>query len=96
MKHDTKKAPLAMLLDCPRILEETAKVLEFGAKKYDRCNWSKCDNPERYTSALLRHVSAWHNGEDCDQETGLSHLAHAMCCLMFLAEINLTKEENNG
>jgi hypothetical protein len=29
---------------------------------------------------------AWWRGEDTDPETGLSHLAHAGCCLMFLME----------
>jgi len=29
---------------------------------------------------------AWWRGQDLDPETGLSHLAHAGCCLVFLME----------
>jgi hypothetical protein len=34
---------------------------------------------------------AYWKGEDNDPETGLSHLAHAMCCVMFLLSYHLRK-----
>jgi hypothetical protein len=71
----------------PLALEETVKVLTFGAQKYDRDNWQKVpDSKRRYFDALQRHVWAWKQGEQIDQESGIHHLAHAMCCLMFLYE----------
>jgi hypothetical protein len=71
----------------PLALEETVKVLTFGAQKYDRDNWQKVpDSKRRYFDALQRHVWAWKTGEQIDQESGIHHLAHAMCCLMFLYE----------
>ena len=71
----------------PFALEETVKVLTFGAQKYERDNWQKVpDSKRRYFDALQRHVWAWKRGEQDDPESGIHHLAHAMCCLMFLYE----------
>ena len=63
-----------------------ARVLTFGAKKYSSRNWEKGFDYSRTYGALQRHLHAWYKGEDSDPETGLSHLAHAGCCLMFLLE----------
>ena len=71
----------------PLALEETVKVLTFGAQKYERDNWQKVPEAKRrYFDALQRHVWAWKQGEQFDPESGIHHLAHAMCCLMFLYE----------
>ena len=71
----------------PYALQETVKVLTFGAQKYERNNWIHVDDGiRRYFDALQRHVWAWKMGENIDPESGLHHLAHAMCCLMFLYE----------
>ena len=71
----------------PYALEETVKVLTFGAQKYERNNWIHVDDGHRrYFDALQRHLWAWKRGEQLDPESGLHHLAHAMCCLMFLYE----------
>ena len=61
------------------------RVLTHGAGKYGDRNWEHVD-PERYFAALHRHVYAWRMGESLDPETKLRHLAHALCCLMFLLE----------
>ncbi len=45
----------------------------------------------RPLAACLRHVFSYIGGEDKDPETGLSHLAHASCCLMFLLEFETTR-----
>lgn len=74
-------------------LEGFVKVLGFGAKKYSRDNWKKvADGEHRYFAALLRHLSAWQNGEKKDPESGLSHLYHAMCNLYFLIFFDSVKE----
>lgn len=85
VKYDSEKPrfdltpPLAWL--------ELAKVLTFGAKKYSPNNWKKIENiEERYTAAALRHIQAFMSGEIEDEESGLHHLAHAMCCLSFILE----------
>jgi FMN phosphatase YigB (HAD superfamily) len=91
IKDDKTKVPLAILFDVPNTLEDVAEVMQYGANKYDRKNWSKCDDEERYVSATLRHLMAYQRGELADKESGLLHLAHAITSLMFLNEIEYLK-----
>ena len=71
----------------PNALEATVDILTFGAQKYERDNWKRVpDAKRRYFDAMQRHLWAWKKGEQNDQETGKNHLAHALCCLMFLYE----------
>lgn len=65
---------------------EEAKVLGFGEVKYDAWNWSKGMKWSRVLDAALRHIAAFADGEDVDPESGISHLAHARCCLGFLID----------
>jgi hypothetical protein len=60
------------------------KVLEFGARKYEARNWEKGMAWSRPYAALMRHMTAWWEGEAKDPETGMSHLWHAGCCIFFL------------
>jgi hypothetical protein len=80
-KFDTDKPPLD-LLD-RHALEEIARVLAFGARKYDRHNWRGGISYSRLIAAAQRHIAAFNDGEDKDDESHLSHLAHAGCCIMF-------------
>lgn len=65
-------------------VREVVKVLEFGARKYAPGNWRLVPNAtERYGDAAIRHLAAWQGGERCDPESGLHHLAHAGCCVLF-------------
>lgn len=81
-KFDSGKAPYHLLaFDA---IGGTVDVLAFGAAKYAPRNWEKGIVYSRVYAAALRHMTAWWMGEDGDQETGLSHLDHAACCLMFL------------
>ena len=74
-------------------MDEVVKVLEFGAKKYARDNWKKVEHANtRYLAAAFRHLIHHNNGEAADPETGISHLAHATCCMLFL----LALEKQNG
>jgi len=69
--------------------ESVVKVLTFGAKKYDRENWKKVpDAKNRYYAAARRHMEDWRQGVKKDNETGESHLSHAICCLLFLSELD--------
>ena len=69
-------------------LESTVRVLMAGAKKYSRDNWKNCDDVNRYKDALMRHVTAYIEGEKTDvKDKGgddLPHLAHAICNCLFL------------
>jgi hypothetical protein len=65
-------------------LEEVVKVLAYGLKKYERDNWKHVpDAMQRYEAAGFRHRVARLQGEANDPETGISHLAHEVCCLLF-------------
>lgn len=83
-KHDGSKPRTDLLPTAP--LFAIADVLGFGAKKYAAHNWRAGLEYQRVYGAILRHLFAWQEGEDLDPETGLNHLAHAGCELLFLLE----------
>lgn len=66
------------------LLEETAHVFTYGKQKYAAWNWAKGMQWTVPFSCLMRHMFAWFRGERNDQESGYSHLAHAMCNLLML------------
>lgn len=82
LKYDGEKLRLD-LLPCDALLD-IAAVLNYGANKYSARNWEKGLVWHRPYAACLRHLFAWWSGETYDQETGLNHLAHAACNLLFL------------
>lgn len=86
-KHDHAKPRFSLI---PHdALWQVVAVLEFGAGKYGAGNWRGVTNAhERYFNAAHRHLNAWWQGENVDDESGLPHLAHAVCCLLFLMAVN--------
>ena len=75
-----------------------AEILAFGAEKYPDdelgrrdYNWRRGFAWSRIYGAVLRHLTAWWDGEDLDPETGKSHLWHAGCDILFLIEFEITK-----
>lgn len=82
-KFDSEKPRFSLI---PKgSLASVINVLEYGAKKYAPDNWRKVANAEtRYFDAAHRHLNAWWDGQTTDPETGESHLAHAVSCLLFL------------
>lgn len=76
-------------------LAAVVAVLEFGARKYAPGNWRHVPEArQRYFDAAQRHLVAWWQGEANDAETQCSHLAHAVCCLLFLLALEI--EEKGG
>lgn len=59
------------------------KVLEFGAEKYAPFNWQKPMDTTEILESLQRHLAALFDGEDLDEETGISHMGHIQCNAMF-------------
>ena len=91
IKHDGGKPGMSLL--SREALEQIALVMDFGKEKYAAHNWRSGFQWSRPLSAAIRHIMAFNDGEDKDPESGLSHLAHAACCIMFLLEFEKTHKE---
>lgn len=82
-KYDSDK-PMWDLLPFDAV-EQIVDVLTFGANKYEPDQWKRVPNAKRrYFAAMMRHIKAYWAGEETDEQSGMSHLAHAGCCLLFL------------
>ncbi len=86
-KHDAEKPRMDLLpFDA---LWKVAEVLTYGARKYTPDNWRRVpDARARYLAAALRHLASWSQGERLDPESGLPHLGHAACCVLFLLSLD--------
>ncbi len=59
---------------------ENERLIRSGAG-----NWQKLPEARvRYFDAAQRHLIAWYLGESNDPESGLPHLAHCACCILYL------------
>lgn len=90
-KRDQGKVQMQLLLDdMPLAVLEVAKVLTWAVevKGYRPRSW-RTVTPfnERYNGALYRHLNAIARGEVNDEESGLSHRAHAACCILFQLQV---------
>lgn len=90
-KYDSGKPRMDLLV--PEAEELTAQVFSFGAEKYGDYNWAKGINYSRLHGALRRHLAAWARGIDADEESGLSHLGHASCCLQMLIWMQIHRKD---
>lgn len=76
-------------------LDEVAKVLTFGAKKYKPNSWQGVEE-ERYKAALGRHYSAYMQGEELDSDSNLPHIVHLACNALFLIHKYLEKKNEKN
>jgi hypothetical protein len=76
-KPDLSLIPLSTLAD-------EARVWMYGKNKYAAWNWTKGMAWSVPLACALRHLAAWQRGEENDPESGLPHIAHAMCNLRML------------
>lgn len=90
-KYDSEKPRMDLL--SPIAIKQLAKVLTFGANKYNGHNWRKGLCWSRLLGATLRHLFSFLGGQDRDPESGLSHMAHVMCNAMFLLEMEETHKD---
>ena len=92
-KYDKHKIRFDLLE--PRFIYAMAEVMTYGAHKYAPNNWQEVDDfSDRYTAALHRHLNAWQRGEECDQESGLQHLAQIAINAMFLFWEEMNEDTN--
>ena len=89
------KGKLELSLVNPELVKAVAEVRMYGTEKYgDSENWRKVE-PKRYVDALYRHLLAYIEGNEVDEESGLSHLAHMACNLRFLLDKEYLKEHES-
>lgn len=90
IKYDQNKPKLSQF---PReAMEAVAEVMEYGARKYGSGTWSRVEI-QRYIDAGVRHLYAMQdideNGKECinlsklDEESGLEHLYHLACNVVY-------------
>lgn len=92
VKYDTGKLRYDLIPLSAR--KALATILTYGAEKYDDHNWRRGMRYGRVIASFERHWNAWREGETVDPieqpngvtGTGLPHLWHALCNLVFLIE----------
>jgi len=89
-----KKVPFSTI-PAPVIAELGLALME-GARKYGRHNYRSIGvRSSVYYDACLRHLLQWWEGQDIDEESGLSHLTKAMACLTVLRDAMLYDKLND-
>jgi hypothetical protein len=77
-------------------LEEAIKVFAFGKGKHKA--WLGFENGDRdvYYAKMKRHAKAYMDGDRQDAESGLSHMAHAICNALFIMRIDSKKKDKHN
>jgi hypothetical protein len=84
VKDVLNKLPLALVP--PALMPAVALVMEYGTRKYGLNDWRDGGDYTDYISAALRHIFAFNEGRDLDEESGIHHLAHAAANLGMLLQ----------
>ena len=85
MKFDNGKPPINLVP--PESIIAAARVFGFGAQKYGENNWRHDLDKfpySRHYASIMRHLLAFHSGEDLDPESGLPHTHHALTQMIIL------------
>lgn len=80
---ESDKISALMLLNVPENSAAMCAVLAFGSKKYASLNYCLGMNYSRVLNSFRRHLLAIVNGEVLDPESGLPHLGHLYCNVLF-------------
>lgn len=87
MKQDNGKARYDLIEW--RAIDDMANIMAVGAAAHGDQGWKTLiDAEDRYFSAAMRHLVAWRGGDTIDGDSGYPHLAHVMCNIMFLSELD--------
>lgn len=83
-----RKAPLSVV-PMGVVAEIGVGMLE-GASKYGRHNYRGVGvRASVYFDATMRHLISWWEGEDLDPDSGMSHIAKALCSLAVLRDAQM-------
>lgn len=95
IKADAGKEPLTTV---PRKgIWAVARVRDFGIRKYKAKESWRTVEKERYRDAAMRHFFRYlDNPTGLDEESGLPHIAHCICNLLFLYELEDFDEKTNA
>jgi len=89
LRFNEGKPSLAYILQFVNPMRALARIMEFGAVKYEDGNWRKGGKPDKeYLDSMMRHLTYWIHGEVYDEDSGCSHLGHAIWNLLALHELN--------
>ena len=89
MRKNQGKPKLSHLLHMPHAMTGLVRVMEDGDEKYSPAaerGWMKYDQAEAVDS-LMRHLTAWMDGAECDVESGLPHVHHIIFNACMIAEL---------
>ena len=76
-----------------RSLVPMIRVLEYGAEKYEPFNWQKPTERNTLIDSMQRHMAALIDGNELDDESGLTHIGHIMANAMFYSYHFVEKEK---
>lgn len=96
IKYDGGKSPVyrGIISYFPRAVREVAAVSNFGASKYAWKGWESVDDGyNRYSDAMVRHLTYEGEGEAVDPDSGLSHAAHIAWNALARLELLLKAEK---
>lgn len=84
LRYDAGKPGLELVP--MEFVHQINEVFRFGANKYEKDNWKRGMDWDKCYNAAQRHLYKWWSKDydDLDEESGLSHLAHAAWNLMAL------------
>lgn len=95
MKNSLKSADTAnkAIALSPFTVNEVGEALALGLQKEGRYrdSWREIADKNVYIDAAMRHIVQYQMGNFIDDESKKHHLAHAICNLMFLCEIDLER-----
>jgi len=95
-KTDWSLLPWRAVEKAAEIMTQAVTPKEEGGKGYGIASWKTvAGGYHRYSAALIRHfIRRFVYDEIIDEESGLPHMAHAICNCMFLCERDLENENS--
>ncbi len=70
-----------------QVMGEVGVAMMEGGLKYGRANFRVAGvRASVYYDAFMRHVTSWHEGQDIDPGSGLSHITKAIASLVVLRD----------